>query len=242
MNYKKCLTDAVLLADESAGELSLIEELYSKSLREKEIDTRLLVRIKGVLEHLRSSLDFVAQGLSLKYAPQNKRKVYFPYAKLDTDKETFLREKRIDKAVPGLSNRRPDIGETILAMQHFSHPGAKWFPEFIELNNKNKHIHLVPHGLFRGVSLEFNGRKIIAEGISLGETGVIETDFGTLKGPLTITVENANEFDGYGIFRAEPWEAIFIEGYGFPLNSYEFVSHCVRALSSVVKQFNQMVP
>lgn len=242
MDYRKCFTDAMLLVDESATELPFIEELYLKSLVEKEIDRRLPIRIKTVLEHLRSALDFVAKGLSLRYAPQNKKKVYFPYAKLNIDQETFLRKKYIDNSIPGLSNLRPDIARVIIAMQHFSHPGAKWFPEFMELNNQNKHIHLVPHGLFQGVSLEFEGRKIIAEGISLGETGTIETDFATLKGPLTITPVNASDFERYGIFGAERWEEIFIEGYGFPLNTNQFIAHCVKALSSVVKQFNQMVP
>jgi hypothetical protein len=112
----------------------------------------------------------------------------------------------------------------------------------MELNNKNKHVHLVPHGLEQGVSLAFGGSKIVAKGIALGETGMIETECGTLRGPLVITPENAKDFQGYGIFAAERWEAIFIENYGFPMNSLEFVSHCTKALSSVVKQFDRNVP
>jgi len=241
MNYRKCLDDAVLLVEEANLELSIIEELYFSSIKKTEIDNRLLIKIKGTFEHLRSSLDFVAQGIALKYDLKNKRNIYFPYARLGVDRETFVNEKRIEKSLPGLEKIRPDIVKFIMDMQHFSHEGAKWFPEFMELNNKNKHVHLVPQGLSKAVSLEFNGNQILAHGITIGESGSIKTKNGTLKGPLEITTENVNEFDGSGIFEAKAWEAIYIKGYGFPMNTFEFVRHCVCAISTVVKQFKSML-
>ena len=106
----------------------------------------MLIKIKSTFEHLMSALDYVAQDLVLKYAPEKKKKVYFPYAALDTSKEKFIKDKRIDKALPGLREQRPDLIDTIMSMQHFSREGARWFPEFMEINNINKHVHLVPHG------------------------------------------------------------------------------------------------
>lgn len=242
MKYKKCLGDALILVNEAQNELSAIRSYYESSISNNEIDSRLLIKIKCTLELLRSALDYTAQGLVLKYSPQNKKKVYFPYATKETDREKFIKEKRIERSLPGLSEARPDLADLILSMQHFSSEGARWFPEFMDLNNKNKHVHLVPHEQFKGVSFVFEGRKIVSEGITIGETGAIETDKGILKGPLNITYENANDFNGYGIFKAEEYDAIYIDGYGYPLNSYEFMNHCVKALSAVVQVIANEVP
>jgi len=130
----------------------------------------------------------------------------------------------------------------IMVMQHFSHEGAKWFPQFMELNNKNKHVHFVPNEISEGVVLEIDGSKICAKSISLGESGSITTSKGILKGPLNITPQNVGDYADMGVAKAAYWESIFIEGYGFPMNAYQFISHCVQALSTVVKQFSTAMP
>lgn len=242
MNYRKCLDDALLLVEETESELPSIRKLYEESLADQSINPKLLIKTKSVLEHLRSALDFIAQGLVLKYAPMNDKKTFFPYAKLETDKEKFMNGNKIGKAIPGLSEHRPDLVDLILSMQHFSQDGMRWFPEFMELNNKNKHVHLVPHGLVKGVCLSIGGNYIFAKSIRLGKNGVINTDQGTINGPLTITPENVDKFDGYGIAAAEQWENIYIDGYGFPLNSFEFIRHCVQSLAEAVRIFNKKVP
>ncbi|MBI3774456.1 MAG: hypothetical protein HY273_02695 [Gammaproteobacteria bacterium] len=217
-----------------------LKKLYVSSLEKKEIDSRLYVRVKNILENLRSALDFCAQAMVLQYSDKIPKKVFFPYAPLNVSEEKF--EKRIAEALPDLRFKRPDLFQMIMAMQHFSHDGAKWFPVFMALNNTNKHVHFVPNEITEGVSLEFNGSKIFASSISIGETGSIETDEGILKGPLHITPQNVHEHSDLGVVRSEYWEAIFIEGYGYPMNAYEFNSHCVRAISSVVKQFSAAMP
>lgn len=242
MNYKKCLGDAVILVEAAETDLCAMKELYLKSLEDKQIDPLLLVKVKMIFENLRSALDYVAQGLVLRYCPGHRGKVYFPYASSDVTKEQFIKSNRIEKSIPGLVESRPDLADFIISMQHFSRPGAEWFPQFMELNNRNKHVHLVPSGLVRGVRLSFDGSSIFAESIVLGESGQILTSSGVLKGPLLISPDNVNEFEGYGVFYAEAWESIYIDGYGFPMNSLEFVGHCVRAISAVVKSFERTVP
>ncbi len=185
----------------------------------------------------RSALDYTAQGLVYKYSPENEKKVYFPYASKETNKNKFIKEKRINKSLPGLSESRPDLVELIVSMQHFSSDGARWFPEFMDLNNKNKHLHLVAHELFKGISFEFKGNKIVSEGITIEKDSSIETNTGILNGPLTITYKNAHEFNGYGIYKVETYDAIYIDGYGYPMNSYEFINHCIKAISTVIQTF-----
>lgn len=242
MNYRKCLDDAVSLVKDCESNLRSLKQLYETSLKKKEIDDLLLIRVKNNFENLRSALDFCAQAMVMKYSDKKPKRVYFPYATLNTSKEKFELDNRIAKALPDLKAKRPDLFNIIMAMQHFSHKGAKWFPEFMELNNKNKHTHLVPNEISEGVFLEMGGIKIYAEGISLSEEGSIETDKGVLKGPLNITPQNIAEHAAMGVAKVKYWESIFIEGYGFPMNVYQFNSHCVLAISSVVKRFSEAMP
>lgn len=242
MNYRKCLDDAVSLVEDCESNLPSLKQLYETSLEKKKVDSILLVRVKNTLENLRSSLDFCAQAIVIKYSNKKPKRIYFPYATLNTPKEKFENDNRIEKALPDLKIKRPDLFDTIIAMQHFSHEGAKWFPQFMALNNKNKHVHLVPNEITEGVVLEVDGSKIYAKSISLGKTGSISTTKGVLKGPLNITPQNVAEYADMCVAKAAYWESIFIDGYGFPMNAYEFNSHCVRAISSVVKQFSGAMP
>lgn len=242
MNYRKCLDDAVSLVEDCESNLPSLKKLYDISLEKKNIDGTLLVRVKNTLENLRSALDFCAQAMVLKYSNKKPKRIYFPYATLNTTKEEFEKWNRIENALPDLKSKRPDLFDIIMAMQYFSHEGAKWFPQFMELNNKNKHVHLVPNEITEGVVLEIDGSKIYAKGISLGESGSITTSKGVLKGPLNITPQNVGDYADMGVAKAAYWESIFIEGYGFPMNANEFISHCVRAISSVVKQFSAEMP
>ena len=53
-----------------------------ESLNEKEIKKSLLIEIKNLMENVRSSLDYCANGLFYKYGYSKKDNVdiYFPYA------------------------------------------------------------------------------------------------------------------------------------------------------------------
>jgi len=102
MNYRKCLDDAVSLVEDCESNLPLLKQLYETSLEKKAIDGKLHVRIKNVLENLRSALDFCAQAMALKYSKNKPNKVYFPYATLNTTKKQFDNKNSIEKALPDL--------------------------------------------------------------------------------------------------------------------------------------------
>ncbi len=242
MSTIKNLEDAITLVEDAMESLKAIQVLYDKSIREQEIDRKLLVKMKNVFENLRSSLDFCAHAMVDEYSTKKPSRVYFPYASLEIDKLEFLSKKRIEKAIPDLKEKKPELYALILSMQHFSHPGAKWFPEFMELNNKNKHVHLVPNSLSEGVALSSGTQTISAKSIRIGKGGSIRTNQRVLKGPITITPESIGGGAQFGAFSANSWQAIFIEGYGFPNNAFQFTSHCVRAISSVVRQIKSVMP
>lgn len=114
MNYRKCLDDAVSLVEDCESNLPSLKQLYETSLEKKEIDNLLLVRVKNILENLRSALDFCAQAMVLKYSNIEPKRVYFPYATLNTSKEKFDNENRIAKALPDLKIKRPDLFDLLV--------------------------------------------------------------------------------------------------------------------------------
>ncbi|MCG8317315.1 MAG: hypothetical protein MI976_29195 [Pseudomonadales bacterium] len=242
MNFSKCINDALTLVEDCENTLPEIKQLYNQSIDNRDIDSRLLVKIKNTLENLRSALDFCANAMVDKYSHKKPKRVYFPYATLSVSKERFLSEKRIEKAIPNLDTGNPDLYQMIIEMQHFSNRGAKWFPEFMELNNKNKHVHLVPNSINEGVQIQPGAFVVSAKGIRIGPNGGIATPNGTIKGPLEITPESIKRGNKYDGLRAKAWVEINIEDYGFPLNAYQFIEHCVRAIASVVRHIGRKMP
>lgn len=229
----KYFEESVALVDYTDDQIIEIESLYNASLDKCELDTKLLIKYKNLLENLRSALDYCAHGLCEKYGTSSKHNIYFPYASLDTTKSQF--NKRIEKNIPGLSKSRPDLVEFLENMQHFSREGAEWFPQFMHLTNKNKHVKLTPSSKMNGVSFTTEGLNIQASGITLGKTGAILTDKGNVTSDQEIIpgkeVNTTNNLDA----NAEKLTAFFIEGVATHMDALEFIKHSQRALTQVVR-------
>ena len=209
----KNFSQALALIAVNQNLLKEIEVVYANDLSNQNISDELLIKIKNFLENLRSALEYCAQGLAKSYGENvNNRNVTFPYASLKVSKEKFINKNFIESKIPGLSKNSPKAVELILAMQHFSDPRCKWFPAFMELTNTNKHVELTPHEKFEGVKTQIGGATIIAEGINI-------------KGqPI----------------KTKKWDAFLIKGVEWPMTAIEFIRHCQKALSGVVKQLSQM--
>lgn len=90
------------------------------------------VKVKSILEHLRSSLDFIAKDINDKLS-QPKERLYFPYGK---DKKSF--EDRITKNLKGLDVEFPTIYRLISELQ--PHQCADdWLITMCLLTNTMKH-------------------------------------------------------------------------------------------------------
>ena len=70
--------------------------------------------------------------------------VYFPYASLGQTQAAFQSANRIEICIPGISSSRPDILAKLESYQHYTHPDNRWLPQFMDLNNENKHERLTP--------------------------------------------------------------------------------------------------
>ena len=98
-----------------------IEKEYKKSLNERKVSSELLVEIKDYFGNLRSSLDYLRRKVS---------KYNFPICRT---------EKEFDNATSDLSE---SLKKTIKKWQPFQ--GNEWISSFNILNNKSKHLTLIP--------------------------------------------------------------------------------------------------
>lgn len=143
MGFKE---DAIELINNSKETLEEIKTAYNDSLHEREVKSKLLIKIKNFMENIRSALDFTAHELFDKYgiSSGNVGNIYFPYAWEELDLNGFRTKNRIEKCIPGLISNRSDIAAKIESYQHFSNPENWWLPKFMDLNNENKHQRLTP--------------------------------------------------------------------------------------------------
>lgn len=143
MGYKE---DAIELINESKETLKEIKASYEDSLHDKEVKSKLLIKIKNFMENVRSALDFTAHELFDKFGTTSGStpNIYFPYAWDELDLNGFRTKNRIEKCIPGLIANRSDIASKIEEYQHFSHKDNWWLPKFMDLNNENKHQRLTP--------------------------------------------------------------------------------------------------
>jgi hypothetical protein len=119
-NYSK-FVDINAVLKKAKISLNLIEEKYNESLHDQEISAELLVEIKDYLGNLRSALDYLRRKVS---------KYNFPICKT---------EKEFENATTDLNN---DLKIAIKKWQPFQN--NQWIEWFNTLNNKSKHMTLIP--------------------------------------------------------------------------------------------------
>ncbi len=89
-------------------------------------------KVKSILEHLRSCLEYAAQDINEKLSVPKKR-FYFPYG------ETLKKlEEATQKNLPLLKVERPDIFDEITKLHNFENDNA-WLKVFCDLTNNTKH-------------------------------------------------------------------------------------------------------
>jgi flagellar biosynthesis chaperone FliJ len=119
-NYSK-FTDINAVLKKAKTTLDLIEKKYNESLHDQEVSAELLVEIKDYLGNLRSALDYLRNKVS---------KYNFPICKT---------EKEFENATTDLND---DLKIAIKKWQPFQN--NQWIEWFNTLNNKSKHITLIP--------------------------------------------------------------------------------------------------
>ncbi|WP_051168016.1 hypothetical protein [Marinospirillum minutulum] len=122
------------LIAESEELLAVIDGIYRNAEKTEDIVGVAKPKVKSCLEHLRSSLEYIAQDLSeFTGSSKTPRNVYFPYGK---DKSIFT--KSLNQNLPDLENKFRDKIESI---QPYT-CGDRWLIHLCKVTNDHKHDQL----------------------------------------------------------------------------------------------------
>lgn len=215
--------DATNLVRHAEKELPQIRAAYERSLHAKVVETTLLIEIKNFCENLRSALDFSACGLFEKFgsAQKGKPKVYFPYATANQNRDEYIKSGRIEKCIPGITASRPDVVALLLELQHFGGRGNGWLPQFMELNNQNKHQRLTPQVRREAKELRISGGGAaisVGQGasISIGVGASISIGGAVIRGGQSFGVDRPPVVEG-GKSEVITWVSFHFEDNGQPV-------------------------
>jgi len=148
-------------------------------------------KVKTILEHLRSCLEYAAQDINSKLSVPKVR-FYFPYGK---NLETLVDSTQ--KNLPLLQTERPDIYSAIFKLHNFQ-SGGEWLKILCDLTNHTKHKNAIEiksdHEKVKSVTITANGMNLA---YVCGESSITFTngsvngqkidDFVVTKGEVNIT-------------------------------------------------------
>lgn len=115
----------------------LLKDIEEQLILMKKYKKITKVKLKSILENLRSSLEYIAQDISSVLSNPND-KVYFPYG--DT-KENF--KGRINQNLPAIRSEYPKIYDYIEHLQPHKNNGDKWLVDMCRMTNDAKHKKLL---------------------------------------------------------------------------------------------------
>lgn len=127
-----------LLADALRG-INEVAVMHAESMETGEIVRGMRPRIKSILEHQRSALDYLVQQVNATHPPTKKvrkKKAYYPVARKPEHCEGAC-----EANMPGLITNHPAIARAFAAHQPFV-PSEQWLGWLMELVNANKHSEL----------------------------------------------------------------------------------------------------
>lgn len=130
-----------LILETIREDFEIIGQLFKESIAQKNLNKRVLVRIKNMLENMKSVLDFTAREIFEKYCnPSKPINVYFPILhKTATDTDI---ENRINGLFPGLKKTAPQLFDHLFNMQPSKGINNEWLASLNNLCNSNKHVFL----------------------------------------------------------------------------------------------------
>lgn len=127
-------SSVIELLAESEELLTVIDDIYRNAEKTEDIVGVAKPKVKSCLEHLRSSLEYIAQDLSeITGSRKTPRNIYFPYGK---DKSIFT--KSLSKNLPELDRKFRDKIESI--QPHSC--GDRWLIHLCKATNDHKHDQL----------------------------------------------------------------------------------------------------
>jgi|GEM_PF-604485 len=125
--------DITELLEAVESNIKNLKKSYDKAKKDEEQKEVLRPIVKSSLEHLRSILEYSVQDIWFSYNSNSKKRLYFPYG----IRESLFKE-QIDKNLPELAKRRPNLYALIESLQPHK-CGDNWLIELCDQTNFNKH-------------------------------------------------------------------------------------------------------
>jgi hypothetical protein len=150
------LEDIEALLQEADALLAEFKDIYEDTLAAKKQGYKLKPKMKSILEHQRSALDYLAHEIRERDGTKSKARTYYPSAYKPQDFN-----QRIGTCMPGVRQARPDIAAAIERHQVYQ-PGHEWLGWLYDLANENKHRVLSALQPDEGMRYKFEGLTVIA--------------------------------------------------------------------------------
>lgn len=154
------------LLDEVNGNIALIKAKHIKASSDESIKEILKPKVKSVLEHLRSCLDYCAHDIyDMIYKPndgltegeRSKLNVYFPYGNTINNFHSSLGR----SGFKDLKNKNNQVYLLLTSIQPF-HCNNKWLVDLCKTTNDIKHNELIKQDRKDKKTLRMNNVNIIA--------------------------------------------------------------------------------
>ena len=113
-----------------------LEKIYFDSIKSKTLDKRIYIRVKNLLENLRTAYDFVAWDIIEKNKIEMQR-AFFPIHKKTTDINKI--KISLNGAFPGLENVNATLYNYLLQIQPALTDENTWLELFNDICGSNKH-------------------------------------------------------------------------------------------------------
>ena len=133
-------TDIDSLISNMQKEYGSIENLYNSSLRDKEINSDLKIKIKNYLENGRSILDYCAHDIADVVGIKND-KIYFPIVDKTSNISSF--QSNIGRNLPKLDLINKKLFDYLEKIQPYN-SNYNWLADFVLVTNNTKHSQLTP--------------------------------------------------------------------------------------------------
>ncbi|OFJ85124.1 hypothetical protein HMPREF2844_11155 [Neisseria sp. HMSC072F04] len=148
----------------------LLKDIEEQLISIKKYKKITKVKLKSILENLRSSLEYMAQDINSALS-KKKTRIYFPYG--DT-KEIF--KERINQNLPAIQSEYPALYDCIEHLQPHKNNGDKWLVDMCRMTNDAKHKKLLE------VKNEGNDNVILSSG-GIPIFGFIDCENSIIKAP-----------------------------------------------------------
>jgi hypothetical protein len=178
----------------ASDRLVIVQGLYEACLTSQEITTPLKMETKGLVENLRSALDYCARELHTRYCPPTAKYIHFPIARVGDKEASFTG--RVAQNIPGLPTANPKLVETLASFQEFRSRSNAWLPHLATVANDVKHVRLTIQTASERRALHLQSAAgvpaiVLDEGFTLNIApgAAIYGNVVNVPGPQTISVE-----------------------------------------------------